>query len=61
MGDVGQTADSAATLQHLVASAPQSILDVGDISYAGVQAHVCLPMEQRLATLSNKPVPYPDL
>ena len=35
MGDVGQTADSAATFQHLVASAPQSILDVGDISYAG--------------------------
>ena len=36
MGDVGQTADSKATLQHLVASAPQSILDVGDISYAGM-------------------------
>lgn len=34
VGDVGQTADSAATLRHMVASAPQSVLDVGDISCA---------------------------
>ena len=63
MGDVGQTADSAATLQHLVASAPQSILDVGDISYAGgpgtrLLANVGMPcpaLSRRLTvTCSNR-------
>ncbi len=34
MGDVGQTANSAATLDHLAASAPTSVLNVGDLSYA---------------------------
>ena len=47
MGDVGQTADSAATLQHLAASASQSILDTGDLSYAGA---LCM-----LGLLSSQP------
>ena len=34
MGDLGQTLDSARTLQHLVTVQPQSILNVGDLSYA---------------------------
>ena len=42
MGDVGQTADSAATMQHLLASAPQSVLDVGDISCAPA---ACAPVQ----------------
>ncbi|KAK9820918.1 hypothetical protein WJX74_007259 [Apatococcus lobatus] len=34
VGDLGQTLDSAKTLQHLVEVQPQSILNVGDLSYA---------------------------
>ena len=34
VGDLGQTLDSARTLQHLVEVQPQSILNVGDLSYA---------------------------
>lgn len=34
VGDLGQTLDSAKTLQHLVDVQPQSILNVGDLSYA---------------------------
>jgi hypothetical protein len=34
VGDLGQTADSAATLEHLAATAPAAALLVGDLSYA---------------------------
>ena len=33
-GDLGQTEDSAETLEHIIASNPQSVLNVGDLSYA---------------------------
>ena len=33
-GDLGQTEDSAETLEHIIASRPQSVLNVGDLSYA---------------------------
>ena len=34
VGDLGQTEDSLSTLEHLVATDPQSVVLVGDLSYA---------------------------
>lgn len=34
MGDLGQTENSAQTLDHLTASDPESVINVGDLSYA---------------------------
>jgi hypothetical protein len=34
IGDLGQTENSAETLEHLTASAPGSVINVGDLSYA---------------------------
>ena len=34
IGDIGQTEDSAQTLDHLTASNPDSVINVGDLSYA---------------------------
>lgn len=34
VGDLGQTEDSVSTLEHMAASAPHSMLMVGDLSYA---------------------------
>ena len=34
VGDLGQTEDSAETLEHIISSRPQSVLNVGDLSYA---------------------------
>ena len=35
VGDLGQTENSAQTLEHLMANGPASVLNVGDLSYAG--------------------------
>lgn len=34
IGDLGQTENSAQTLEHLMANRPASVLNVGDLSYA---------------------------
>lgn len=34
VGDLGQTENSASTLDHLTASNPGSVINVGDLSYA---------------------------
>ena len=34
IGDLGQTESSASTLDHLTASNPGSVINVGDLSYA---------------------------
>ena len=34
IGDLGQTENSASTLDHLTASNPGSVINVGDLSYA---------------------------
>lgn len=34
IGDLGQTENSAQTLDHLTASNPDSVINVGDLSYA---------------------------
>ncbi|CAL8470424.1 g9966 [Coccomyxa elongata] len=34
IGDIGQTENSAETLDHLTASSPDSVINVGDLSYA---------------------------
>ena len=34
IGDLGQTDNSASTLDHLTASNPGSVINVGDLSYA---------------------------
>jgi len=34
VGDLGQTENSAQTLEHLMANRPASVLNVGDLSYA---------------------------
>ena len=34
MGDLGQTANSEQTLEHMAASGAASVLNVGDLSYA---------------------------
>lgn len=34
IGDLGQTQDSAATLEHAASNNPDFVLNVGDLSYA---------------------------
>ena len=43
IGDLGQTGNSAETLEHLTASDPGSVINVGDLSYADGYQPRCAP------------------
>lgn len=50
IGDIGQTENSAETLDHLTASNPDSVINVGDLSYAdGYQPRYGNSKKHRLA------------